>query len=129
MIHPYRPAAWLNSLRSPLHVRSCAVLLLFLSLILPGILSNPSPADAAAMLELYGSFNAMGIIATIGAADDVDQNATATVQYRTGAEAFHDGFPLSRVDSTHFVGSLFWLNPGTAGTTHRGTITGRCRAN
>ena len=55
----------------------------------------------------------MGVIVTLAAADDPDEDATATVEYRTGGEAYHAGFPLSRVSSTRFVGSLFWLKPGT----------------
>ena len=55
----------------------------------------------------------MGVIVTLAAADDPDEDATATVEYRTGSEAYHAGFPLSRVSSSHFVGSLFWLKPGT----------------
>ncbi len=67
-------------------------------------------------LELYGTFHAMGAIATIDADDDPDQDATANIAYRisgSGAD-FQPGHPLSRVSDTRFVGSLFWLDPGTA---------------
>jgi hypothetical protein len=66
-----------------------------------------------ASIELYGTFHAMGIIVTIAAADDPDGDATASVEYRTGSEAYQAGFPLSHLDDTRFVGSLFWLEPGT----------------
>jgi len=71
------------------------------------------PAHAAATLELYGTFHAMGVIVTLDASDDPDGDASATVEYRTGGEPYRAGFPLSRVDDTRFVGSLFWLEPGT----------------
>jgi len=70
-------------------------------------------STAAASIELYGTFHAMGVIVTIAAAEDPDGDATATVEYRTGGQAYQVGFPLSRVDDTRFVGSLFWLEPGT----------------
>ena len=72
------------------------------------------PVRAAASLELYGTFHAMGVIVTIGSGDDPNQNATASVSYRTGSGSYQPGFPLTRVSSTRFVGSLFWLQPGTS---------------
>jgi len=73
------------------------------------------PVRAAATLDLYGTFHAMGVIVTLGAADDPDGDATAQVVYRvSGSDAYLPGFPLSRITSTRFVGSLFWLTPGTA---------------
>ena len=69
-------------------------------------------STAAASIELYGTFHAMGVIVTIAAADDPGGDATAAVEYRTGSQAYQAGFPLSRVDDTRFVGSLFWLEPG-----------------
>jgi len=74
----------------------------------------PSIAYAAASLELYGTFNAMGVIVTIAASDDPDRDATATVEYRASGGVYRQGFPLSRVADTRFVGSLFWLTPGTS---------------
>ncbi len=70
---------------------------------------------AAAAVSLYGTFHAMGVIVTIDAADDPDEDATASVAYRVnGSGAYRQGFPLSRIGDTRFVGSLFWLEPGTA---------------
>jgi hypothetical protein len=71
-------------------------------------------ADAAANLELYGTFHAMGVIVTLDASDDPDGDGVAAVAYRRGGDAYKTGFPLSRVDATRWVGSLFWLQPGTA---------------
>jgi len=95
-----------------------ALLILLLGLcssapLLPCSSASLPPAHAAATLELYGTFHAMGVIVTLDASDDPDGDASATVEYRTGGEPYRAGFPLSRVDDTRFVGSLFWLEPGT----------------
>ena len=88
---------------------------LLLALLL-GLFVLPSPtARAAASLELYGTFQAMGVIVTIAEADDPDGDAIAAVEYRvSGSGSYQQGFPLSRVADIRFVGSLFWLEPGTA---------------
>ncbi len=67
---------------------------------------------AAATLELYGTFHAMGVIVTLAGGDDPDGDATATVAYRESGGAYRQGFPLTRVANTRFVGSLFALEPG-----------------
>jgi parallel beta-helix repeat protein len=88
----------------------------FLLLVFVGALLLPPCASvrAAASLELYGTFHAMGVIVNIDASDDPDNDATASVEYRVaGSGAYRQGFPLSRVADTRFVGSLFWLDPGT----------------
>jgi len=88
--------------------------LLFLVL-LTGDCVLPFPlSGAGASLELYGTFQAMGITASIADTDDPNENAVATVEYRKGSEPYRVGFPLSRISNTRFVGSLFWLEPGTA---------------
>jgi hypothetical protein len=69
--------------------------------------------QASAVVELYGTFHAMGISVSIADTDDPDQNALATVEYRKAHERYRTGFPLSRINNTRFVGSLFWLTPGT----------------
>jgi parallel beta-helix repeat protein len=71
------------------------------------------PPRATTAMELYGTIHAMGVIVSIDANDDPDQNAMAFVEYRTGSKPFRAGFPLSRVSNNRFVGSLFWLEPGT----------------
>lgn len=70
------------------------------------------PPRPSTTLELYGTIHSMGVIVSIGATDDPDRNATASVEYRTGGKPYRVGFPLSRVSNTRFVGSLFWLDPG-----------------
>ncbi len=82
------------------------------AILLVSALPTPS-VRAAASLELYGTFHALGVIVTIGSGDDPDQDATASVSYRTGGGSYQPGFPLTRISSTRFVGSLFWLQPGT----------------
>jgi hypothetical protein len=90
-------------------------LLLFLVVLVGSVLSFPLRTQAAATLELYGTFHAMGVIVTVGASDDPGGDATASVAYRvSGSGAYRQGFPLSRIENTRFVGSLFWLDPGTA---------------
>ena len=75
-------------------------------------LLSTRPARAAAALELYGTFHALGVIVTIGSGDDPDLDATASVSYRISGGSYQPGFPLTRVSGTRFVGSLFWLQPG-----------------
>lgn len=95
--------------------------LLIIAILSPLLTATTTPIRAAATpsatlrasLELYGTFHAMGVIVTINASDDPDQDAIANVEYRKGSDAYCAGFPLSRVSSTRFVGSLFWLDPGT----------------
>ncbi len=72
------------------------------------------PAHAAAQLELYGTFHAMGVIVTLTGGEDPDRDAAASVEYRVGGSGiYRQGLPLSRIADTRFVGSLFWLSPGT----------------
>ncbi len=69
---------------------------------------------ATASLALYGNFHTMGITVLLDAADDPDNDAQAQLAYRVhGSSSYQTGFPLTRVDATHFVGSIFWLTPGT----------------
>jgi parallel beta-helix repeat protein len=78
-------------------------------------ISAVRPVQAAGSLELYATFHAMGVIAHIDVSDDPDQDTTASVTYRiSGSGPYQEGFPLSRISETRFVGSLFWLAPGTA---------------
>jgi parallel beta-helix repeat protein len=76
--------------------------------------SQPRRARAAATLELYPTFEAMGVIVTISAEDDPDGDMTASLKYRlSGDGAYLQGYPLTRITDTRFVGSLFWLDSGT----------------
>jgi hypothetical protein len=57
----------------------------------------------------------MGVNVTLEPSDDPDSDAMANVEYRvSGSGPYQPGFPLSRVSSTRFVGSLFWLTPDTS---------------
>lgn len=90
--------------------RTVVLLLVFCALLAPPC----APARAAASLELYGTFHAMGVIVTLDSGDDPDGDATAAVAYRVaGSGDYGAGFPLSRIEGTGFVGSLFWLDPDT----------------
>jgi hypothetical protein len=84
--------------------------------LLMGLLISPSALTrAAAALELYGTFQAMGVIVNLTPDEDANQNAVAAVAYRVnGSGAYRQGLPLARVSATRFVGSLFWLSPGTS---------------
>ncbi|MFQ5595673.1 MAG: hypothetical protein ACE5HA_16120, partial [Anaerolineae bacterium] len=75
--------------------------------------SSQAAAPNAPVLELYGTFHAMGVIVTLAPTDDPDGDAIATVEYRAGSDPYRAGFPLSRVSDTRFAGSLFWLQPAT----------------
>ena len=79
------------------------------------LLGNQTGAYGATPMELYGTFNAMGVIVTLTAGEDPNQNAVAALSYRaTGSGAYRQGLPLSRVAAGHFVGSIFQLVPGTS---------------
>jgi hypothetical protein len=57
----------------------------------------------------------MGVIVTISAEDDPDGDMTVNLDYRqSGDVTYSQGLPLSRVPDLRFVGSLFWLEAGTA---------------
>ncbi len=76
--------------------------------------SNGVTGPMLGSLELYGTFHAMGAIATLPAGSDANSNAVANLEYRvSGVGEYAQGFPLTRVDASRFVGSLFWLTPGT----------------
>jgi hypothetical protein len=71
-------------------------------------------APSMAALDLYGTFNSMGVIVTLDASDDPDRDAISNLEYRPSGETIYwQGFPLTRVSDTRFVGSLFWLVPGS----------------
>lgn len=72
-----------------------------------------STGEAAATLELFPTFNAMGVTVTIGAGDDPDQDLVAAVSVRVQGGTFRAGLPLARVGAARLVGSVLWLQPGT----------------
>jgi hypothetical protein len=100
-------------MRNKLHIKIRSLLAL-LALLAGTLIPAPPVASAAASLELYGTFQAMGVVVTVGSTDDPDRDAVASVAYRvSGSGTYRSGFPLSRVSSTRFAGSLFWLQAGT----------------
>jgi hypothetical protein len=72
-----------------------------------------APVESAPTLELYGTFNAMGVIVSLDPGDDPDEDGAASLSFRpSGAPAYQAAFTLTRVSVDRFVGSLFRLEPG-----------------
>jgi len=80
-----------------------------------GLAAVPVSAQNSVTLlsvEGYGTIEAGGVVATV--AGDDDRDATAALEWRAASSpVFSPGHPLVRVDAEHFVGSLWWLEPGT----------------
>lgn len=89
-------------------MRTNSMLLLFCLTALPAVSLH------AASLQLYGTFECMGVIADLDTGDDPDSDAVATVQYRLSgsSDPWRTGHELSRVDPLRFTGSLFYLDDG-----------------
>ena len=99
---------------------------IFLTLLLGFLLVLPGGCHAAssgaygipytASLELHGTFQSMGVVVSVDPDDDPDRGAVAYLEYRVhgNKDPYRQGYPLTRVDASRFVGSLFWLEPGTA---------------
>jgi len=84
-----------------------------LATLLAGSWAFHHPAEAAAALELYGTFHAMGVIVSLDPSDDPDLDGAASLSYRpNGSPDYQAAFPLTRVAVDRYVGSLFWLEPG-----------------
>lgn len=68
----------------------------------------------SATLELYGNYHTMGVIVDLTGAEDPDEDAAASIQYREAGsgQLWSQGHHLSRVDMTRFSGSIFWLSSG-----------------
>ncbi len=82
-------------------------------LLLAASTTTTSAANSVSLVsvESYGNYHAGGVVATV--TGDDNRNASADLQWRPAGEGtFRAGHPLTRVDATHFVGSLFWLAPG-----------------
>ena len=85
---------------------------LIILLISPAIVLSANSVSLNSV-ETYGTFHAGGIVATI--TGDDNRGASAELRWREAGEtSFRIGHPLSRIDATHFVGSLFWLEPDTS---------------
>lgn len=82
-----------------------------------GMTEATQAVATTASLELYGTFNSMGVNVLLGSSDDPDADATAKVEYRISGSggAFRPGFDLTRLAAvSRLSGSLFWLTPGTS---------------
>jgi parallel beta-helix repeat protein len=87
-------------------------------LLILGLAASAPAVHAAAPVSLvsvsgHANFHAGGIVVTVSG--DAERNASAALEWRAAGEsAFRPGHPLTRVDATHFAGSVFWLQPGTS---------------
>lgn len=78
--------------------------------VMPALAQNAAGWDT---LELYGNLETGGVTATV--TGDANRNASLSLQWRrVGDAGFRAGQPLLRVDASHFLGSLFALEPATA---------------
>jgi parallel beta-helix repeat protein len=87
---------------------------LFLA-VLTGLLPSAGAAQNAVAVvsaSAYGNFHAGGVVLTVSG--DANGNATAALEWRGSGGSFLTAQPLERVDSAHFVGSLFGLAPATS---------------
>jgi parallel beta-helix repeat protein len=76
-------------------------------------LAHAQNAANFSAIDTYGTLQAGGVIATVSG--DANRNASLLLEWREqGSGAFRGGHPLMRVDATHFLGSLFWLDPAHA---------------
>ena len=91
-------------------------------IVLCALLALPSAARAAVTLDLYGTFESMGVTVTLAAGDDPDQDASASVEYRAVNGSFAGGLPLVRL-SLHPDGR----QPVLALTRHRLRGAGQLR--
>lgn len=77
--------------------------------------AGPALAQNTASLtstSTYGNLQAGGVVVTV--AGDANMNAAVSLEWRLAAGTFKYAHPLVRIDATRFVGSLFWLSPGSA---------------
>jgi parallel beta-helix repeat protein len=68
-------------------------------------------ASSLASVDTYGTFESGGVTAVVSG--DANGNATAALEVLApDASDYRVAHPLVRIDATHFVGSLFFLQPG-----------------
>ncbi len=99
-------------------MKLCRILILVILIGVCGVSDSSIQAHTTApniaVLDLYGTFNSMGVIVTLDASNDPDRDAISNLEYRLSGETiYRRGFPLTRMADTRFVGSLFWLEPGS----------------
>lgn len=75
-------------------------------------LAHAQNTSSLTSVDTYGTFASGGVTAVISG--DANGNAAAQLEERVpGSSDYRVVHPLVRVDATHFVGSLFWLEPGS----------------
>ncbi len=85
------------------------VVWLFLATALPGVAQNTvSLVDASG----HANFHAAGIVVVVDGDDDFDASVSLERRSPSG-QTFVPAHPAVRIDATHFVGSLFDLEPST----------------
>ena len=90
-------------MRAPI---TLAVLVLFAS-----GLAEAQNTSSLTSVDTYGTFESGGVTAVISG--DANGNATASLEeLAPGTSDYRVVHPLVRIDATHFVGSLFSLQPG-----------------
>ncbi|MBN1579563.1 MAG: right-handed parallel beta-helix repeat-containing protein [Anaerolineae bacterium] len=91
---------------------------LFLLLVSLAIGARHTAIQAQATIDTpYGTFHSLGL--TVNVPASMSSGAMAAVEVReSGGGTFHPAYPLTRIDSTRFVGSLFFLEPGTSYDIH-----------
>jgi parallel beta-helix repeat protein len=74
-------------------------------------LAEAQNTSSLASVDTYGTFESGGVVAVVNG--DANGNAAVQLEERApGDSDYRVVHPLVRVDATHFVGSLFWLQPG-----------------
>ena len=74
-------------------------------------LAQAQNTSSLASVDTYGTFESGGVVAVVSG--DANGNAAVQLEERApGASGYRVVHPLVRVDATHFVGSLFSLQPG-----------------
>jgi hypothetical protein len=75
--------------------------------------TGASPQKKVSLISVTGSgnFQTGGVLVTVNG--DSNRNASVTLEWRVAGGTYQPGHPLIRVDSTHFVGSVFQLTQAT----------------
>lgn len=82
-------------------------IVLTISLLTAMLLAHPARSGAATVMELYGTFHAMGVIVTLTAGEDPDQDAAATLSCRVaGSGGWNAAYSASTGVQTTLAGVL-----------------------
>ncbi|MCB1053443.1 MAG: right-handed parallel beta-helix repeat-containing protein [Acidobacteria bacterium] len=66
----------------------------------------------AQSLELYPNYHTVGVIVDLAAGTDPNQNGSVSLQYQLDSGPVRTGWPLTRVNASRFVGSIFDCEEG-----------------